>query len=218
MSYLPHEYFVLGGTIGTGTSAEIWQCGVRGTFGATITDAQRSAWLGSTATAMASWFSLTASQTRTDAVMTYVKCNAINALGHYANPSSSFTVSTVATGGTTPTVPGILTVAWTWKTALGRGPGSKGRVYMPVQVGSFIVPGADRITGGSTTTHVTAAKSFLVALGTARGGVTFTPCVASGVGSGVLAPITTIAVGDVVDVQRRRKDALRESYSFGTYP
>ena len=217
---------VIGGTIGSGVDAEIWSCGVRGTLAFVGGDeaantAARTALVTQWGAALQTWFAAVSSRMRNDTQLTYVKLNSIAENGDYLYPASPVQRALTATGALSPTVPSILTVATSWRTARGgRGIGVNGRVYLP-NVPTFTAAGGMRVQTSTVTEIRAAGLALLSILGTGVSAPTngeFTPCVVSkgtgnGAGAGIAEPITGVRVGDVVDVQRNRKSALREVYS-----
>lgn len=91
------------------------------------------------------------------------------------------------------------------------GPRGRGRLYVPA-TGAALNGATLRFLGSAQTAFLTAANSYLEALNVA---VTSTSALAElSVWSrtyATFAPVTKISVGDVLDVQRRRRDALTEN-------
>nr|CRY97317.1 hypothetical protein [uncultured prokaryote] len=213
MTYPDHWYFVMGGTLGGGTDAEIWQCGIRGLFGSPPTDAEADDWLNATTTALETYWADTTSSLRSDALLAYTKMNEIAPSGHYLEVDSrTFDVSPPVAGHAGPNMPGFLSVAYSWTTDAVRGPASRGRIYPP-NVFGVAAAGSERIGSSSLTLLSVAAANLIDLLNTDRDGVQFECRVVSNVGSGSSRKITGVRVGDVIDVQRRRKNALVENYT-----
>lgn len=220
MAYVTHSLFVMGGTLGSGVDSEIWQCGIRGGFNYAATDPDPAvsyqtaaqAWLAGIQTGLQSWFTTT-SRMRLDAKLTFAKLNLIGPDGRYVYPSYPNTRGMSATGTGSISVPSIITSAISWKTARRAGPASNGRIYPPLN----IVPtgtSQDRIDSTTATALANYGKALLNALSTGTSAPTsanFVPQVVSS--QGPRENITGVRVGDVIDVQRRRKNALKESYS-----
>jgi hypothetical protein len=166
----------------------------------------------------AAWYG-SHSMCRSDAKLDWLKCNRIAPDGTYAEAGVTherlYTPGILGPNG--EGVPTILTCCWSWRTARSRGPGSHGRIYPPVSLGpgpSMIIPTAD------VTDLLTAAKDFLGVLAAPNFpevGNGFAVCVVSD--QDVIEPVTRVTVGNVIDVQRRRKNQLAETYqSFAGPP
>lgn len=89
----------------------------------------------------------------------------------------------------------------------------RGRMYLPCPAVNAL-QNSGRLTAGTTTSIADGAEDFLLVTLTA-GGHDFVPVVASKADF-ALRPITQLKVGDVVDAQRRRRDALSEVYQVRT--
>lgn len=221
MTYVPHHLFAMGGTLGSGQDAEIWQCTIRGSFSYTagITTPEQK-WLAAISSDFSAWFSAATSRMRNDAKATTLKLNQIGADGRYLSTSSTNAVTVNATGAVAPALPDFVMLAWSWRTARSRGPASNGRIYPPNVIGT--PSGVTRASSAEVALHVTAAKALLTLLAQSRavtgGNVAWVPGVYSNVGAGAYSDITGIRVGDVMDVQRRRKDKLKENYQSTTFP
>lgn len=98
------------------------------------------------------------------------------------------------------------------------GPRGRGRLYWPA-TGINVAAATLRAASGVTTSHISAVKTYLsgieAAIEATLTGVSL--CVWSRVGL-TLSPVTQIQAGDVLDVQRRRRDQLVESISSLVYP
>jgi hypothetical protein len=206
--------------VGAGELPEIWQCGVRGVpnDGSGLTLADAESFLDTIKPRFQTWYA-NHSRCRNDASLDWIKCNRIAANGKYADPGVThmrrYTPGVV--GPSASVVPTILGVCWSWRTARTRGPGSHGRIYPPV----FIPSGPSMvIDAGESNNQLAAAKDFLGVLAEPNFptlGDGFAVCVVSD--QGVIEPVTSVRVGNVIDVQRRRKNQLAETYaSFGGPP
>lgn len=109
----------------------------------------------------------------------------------------------------------MTSVAVSFKTEVRRGPAANGRIYPPGNVRdteggyfqSMIYNGELAASWAQTIRNINAV------------GVEFTNIRVgnvSKVGNGSQAPITRVEVGNVIDVQRRRKNRIREVYSEST--
>lgn len=226
MAYPPHTLVAFGGVLNTGQDVpEIWQCGVRGvqpagdlnpdkplddcdTYLTNIQAALKTAFTGSV-------------MIPSVCTLDWIKANNIGADGKYVDPvTHMYSYSPSGTGGGVAKHPDVLAVRVTWKTAASRGPAHLGGIYLPAYAADSDIAGGSRISSGSVTNILSTAANILTALenkGAAFGtGVHFAPCVVSKV-SGTFRPITGTRVGNVWDIQRRRKSALHESYTNGTW-
>jgi hypothetical protein len=227
MGYPRHMLFVFGGTQTAASEAgEIWQCGIRcaPAAGSAHDYGDEDAILAAIQGPFKTWYTGAGANMRSDFRLEYLKLNEIAADGSYADPTTThrFDYGTFGSGATTPSTPSIITLAWTWTTARLRGIASRGRIYPPVAV--VTASGSPRVTSTVTANSVTAAKALLSVLSRPNG-VDFelAPCVVSagsngGAGTGAIEDITGVKVGDVADVQRRRKNALKEVYATGVWP
>jgi hypothetical protein len=172
---------------------------------------------------LSTWFTSTTNGKSfpNDVTLEWVKLNNIAPTGKYNNPAHphvyyypSARTGPVASGGL---VPWYMSPAYTFTTALSRGPGSHGRAFLPVGVGSAHSPIMDSTTQSALITH---AKAMLNAIRRAPSGAGagdgVIPVVASS--RGVTQPITGVRIGNVIDVQRRRRNAWAETYVAATYP
>jgi hypothetical protein len=227
MGYPRHLLFVFGGTQTNAAEAgEIWQCGIRGgpAAGSAHDYGDEDAMLAAIQGPFKTWYGAVASSMRSDYRLEYLKLNEIAPDGSYADATTThrFDYGTFQAGGVTPSVPSILTLAWSWKTARLRGIASKGRIFPPVAFTT--TQGSPRVSSAVTATNVTAAKALLSVLSKPNGvDFEFAPCVVSagshgGTGTGAIENITGVRVGDVVDVQRRRKNALVDVYATSVWP
>lgn len=85
----------------------------------------------------------------------------------------------------------------------------RGRMYLPpTAISSLVVSG--RLGAGCTSTIADGMETYLQ---TFAGPVHDVVAVVASKVGGLLTPVTQVSVGDVVDAQRRRRDALSEAYS-----
>lgn len=220
MAYAPHDKFVMGGLLTGGPATEIWACSINGTLlkSGTIVQADYDAWLTDVAAGLMTWYAASTSRMRSDSTLTYAKLNAIGPDGKYAHPTTPHTkLLTSTAGGVGPVLPDFVTLAWSWKDTSHVGPASNGRIYPPNSLATYAT-GSTTVTSGELTAQVTAAKNLLNAISqTYTGGLEFVPGLFSSKGAATGA-ILQIRVGNVLDVQRRRKNKFPETYSTTTYP
>jgi hypothetical protein len=237
-----HCLVAFGGHIGGGASLDTWQCGIRVTSGVGSTDSddpshgyvlQPDVYLSRLYGGLASWFTTALSVTagsefmalRSDATLEWVKANNITGgtkppdvnTGKYLDRTKTniHTYGTVV-GASSGTVPGFVTASVSLLTDKQRGPGHRGRIYLPF---ALISVASGRLTTQNQTGCIKTVKALLNVLTAAKdqiptGGADtpVTPVISSRV-DGSLNVIRSITCGDVYDVQRRRKEQLVESYS-----
>lgn len=221
MAYAPFSRFVMGGTTdpGTGVQEEIWACTISvlnfdGGVGPIL---DPETYLQEVKTPIATWFASGAAKNSNKSLLTYIKCNAISADGTYTDPSHSFRYDypSPAVGTAAPNAPGIISVCMSWTTDKTRGPGSKGRIFPPNSAAASV--GTLLIGGTVQTNLVLSAKELLNAVANSTGTQPGVPVVASNVNA-TNTPITGVRVGNVCDVQRRRKNELTETYAADIWP
>jgi hypothetical protein len=155
-----------------------------------------------------------------NASLDWLKAAPINASGHYSDPVAhvhDYAPHIAGMGGSNMQ-PDILCLALSWETAVAIRRGvyaSHGRIYPPNYAQPLVAPSYMRVTATEQAGWVTHAKLLLTILSADPSPAV--PIVASGHG-GEFQPITGVRVGDVLDVQRRRKDALKESYAAALFP
>lgn len=219
MVFPRHALVTFGGTI-TGTAStqdEIWQCGVRldGDDSGFLSDPE--AYLDDVGPALATWFADADSVMRGDAQLRWVKANNIAADGSYADPVTHVHDygSPVAGGAAAGPMPAILTCCFSWTTAAARGPAHTGRIYPPVWLPAV---GNEQVGESNRTAYANSGKALLLVLANGFADVFGQPSVVSKVGSGYKRHINGVRVGSIIDVQRRRKNALPEVYSSVAFP
>lgn len=219
MAYAPHWRLVLGGGWIGGVTApgETWECSVN-CDDDIVGALDPVAWLAAHAASdIAGWFTNPANWMSSAAVLQYVKLNRIGADGRYTDPTHPHTFGLSPTsGGRGASYPPFLSVAYTWTTARFRGPGSKGRVYLPTAV-QTVSPSSEFLSDLDSANGVTSAKNLLTAVHSGLAGARLVPVVASNVDAS-LTPITGVRVGSVIDVQRRRKNKGAEVYVASSWP
>lgn len=223
-TWSPHALVAFGGRLNTaaaGADQEIWQCGVRVTnsAGGALTDP--NAYMLAITPTLAQWFqAVDPPNFPNTAALDWVKVNNIGTNGKYSDPGA---VNLVDYPGGRPGAnafpnqsPDILCLALSWGTAkaVRRGSyASHGRIYPPNYLLS--TGGLMRVPTSTASIWRDKGKALLALL--AVGPFNAIPVVASG-HNGEIEPITSVRVGDVLDVQRRRKDALRENYAVANFP
>lgn len=218
MAWARHMRVTFGGNLSDlGTMAtEIWQCNVN-INPTSLNDAFCDPYLAAIQAALKTWFITAANQISSAADLRYIKCNLIGVDGLYENPTVThrYDYTSIGAGGSTPTIPGDMCLAYSWSTALMRGPGSKGRIYPP-NAPTTAAAGSMIASGSSISAAVTSAKALLTVLASSST-TAAVPVIASGVNAS-LTPITGVRVGNLFDVQRRRRNAAPEIYSASVWP
>jgi hypothetical protein len=224
MAMMEHNRLTLSGTNEEQTAGdEIWSCSINGfatlSPAPEVMDMVNSApgYLATIAPLLASWFVLPAHQMAQGSVLNQVKIAHIGTDGKYVGAPVVQAVGPSA-GALGATMPSFCSVAFSWTTPVKTGRrGRNGRIYPP----NYAVPlnvGATITTAGATSA-LAAAKALLTVIANSGGssGQTFAPCV---VGQSYVGfeQITGCRVGNVVDVQRRRKDGVAEIYQASAWP
>src|SRR5664279_1514445 len=148
------------------------------------------------------------------AKLTFLKVNHVGADGKYVDTGITHVTDLAPTlGGSTHTMPGYCSVAYTWETAVKRGPGHRGRIYPPNAAGLEVLH-AFTMSDASATASATAGAALLTILKNASGanGTKGKPVVASKIG-GQLVTITGVSVDNIFDIQSRRKNRIKATRS-----
>lgn len=232
---VPHALFTFGGTMGTGADAEIWQCGIK--LGSTDSGStipyqipDLTAYLNAVKTPFQTWWTTAANLTRSDFKLTFAKVaniaggplGAKQVGGTYAGAADSnggpnpaqVTFASIA-GSTSSTLPHFLALAITFRASYVPKSlaGHQGRIYAPLAVGNT----GSRANSASVTAAVTSGLALLSALKTGArdtaGNVRPVLCGRNG----TIHFIDQVSVGDVIDVQRRRKNKLHETYTTSAF-
>lgn len=213
MAYSTHTLVSFGGTIGA--DLDIWSCGVRvqrpsPDFGSLEDPA---GYMAEIATPLGTWYGSSDHHLADDTTLDWLKVNNIGVNGKYSDPThpNTYDYATPVEGGTSRAWSAILTLAISWRTATLRGPGSNGRIYLPV-AGASASTNAGLILSPAVVANIlTAGVDLITVLRNSTGDNPADPIVASGVNA-TNNSITSVRVGNVVDVQRRRKNELVEVY------
>lgn len=241
----PYVMVTFGGSQGSGADAEIWQCGVKMGFidsagaaqGGNLDDL--TGYLTSITGGLQTWFSSAANWIRNDFHLSFIKvANIAGGALQKGGPGGIYNGSHDTHGGPNPATasmnflggatnttvwpPPFCALAITWRSSLapkGKA-GSHGRIYLPMAFGT----NTNRVGNTDVTNALTAGKALLTLLsktpvvptsGPAGGTSTLKPCLFGRDGSSYL--VDQVSVGNVVDVQRRRKSALHEVYTTNSW-
>lgn len=148
---------------------------------------------------------------------TQVKLSSLNTAGDtladetkYAYPATALVGATTST-----TLPPQCSLVVTLKSTIAHGRGSKGRMYLP---GISVIIGTDgKVASTSVGTIATNLQSFFNLMGNDAdlpGRLILASKAPNILGVGAFNQnVTSIAVGDVIDTQRRRRNGLSEVYT-----
>lgn len=215
MAYQPHTLIAFGGSLAdVGAADEIWECTVRvispGGSGLPLSDA--AGYMGQVAGPLQTWFTTPAVGMSSKSTLAWLKVNNIAADGTYsaAGGTNVHDYSPPQNGGSTAAqaAPAFCSLALSWTTNRRRPPGAFGRIYPP----NFNYPmGGSAVSSASQTAAVGAAVALLDVLRNCDGSLGAIPVIASRVNA-TNTEITGCRVGNIYDVQRRRKNAVPETY------
>lgn len=166
-----------------------------------------------------SWFNSTAAGTGPSFLAEHklvsIKLNRLGTDGRYVDNLAMEHVypSPIAGGGSAPSgkpAPQLAHVV-SLRTAIERGRGSKGRIYLPGNVAIAGVASDGRITAANALVGANAVKALINSLN-----ATYTLIgkvgIASNAGTGRFEHVTRVAAGRVVDTMRSRRASLLEDY------
>lgn len=224
-TYHPHTLVAFGGILNAAApDKEIWQCGVRVVSGGggNTSLADPAGYMAAVTPLLSSWFidpGPSGGSFADTAVLSWLKVNNIGANGHYSDPGA---VNIVDYPGGRPgagsnvagSAADILCMAISWGTAKAVRKGSyasHGRIYPPNYYGLA----GSRMRNGANIAWAARGKALLELLAVAPFNAVPVVCSPH---AGEFEPITHVRVGDVIDVQRRRKSALKETYSTLPFP
>lgn len=230
-AYTPHTLLTFGGALNEGTDVEQWQCGIRvGMFGGSTSDLRLNdltAYLNSIHGGLqTAWWAATQSSVQggpaSFARIDWLKAANIGADGKYAGatdtaggPNPAQYLTTLGAGySNAGNLPGFVTLAVSFHTAAATKYARHGRVYLPLALAAQ-ASGSARVPSGTQTNAANLGAAILTAIAKpvsspANNTGAIRPIIASR--HGEVAQINEIRVGDVLDVQRRRKKKLKESY------
>lgn len=166
----------------------------------------------------ATYFASSSAEIANDYLTTQVKMSELDTAGNVILDNTVYSVYTTPPAGSfgATQYPPQLSLAVTLKSSLTRGLGSKGRMYLP---GVTHGVGSDgHISAGSIGPHADVLKTFFDGVNTdlgIRGQVINASFGRAGTPPtvGVNKEITQILLGNVFDTQRRRRNALAETYT-----
>ena len=145
-----------------------------------------------------------------------IKWNKIGTDGHYVSKTRTQMdqLLTLAEGPQVSRYPLQVNLVATYLTANERGIGSRGRTFFPTTI-PISSSNQMRASGSDCTQMASAVAGLIVNLNAvaSSGNGQLQACVGSDQRGGALAPILSVRVGNRLDIQRRRDNALEESYS-----
>lgn len=206
---MAHNRLVIAGTLGT-AGVERWSCGL--TYGVAgndlvTTPEDLNEWCANVATYLASlgtthtlraWLSASANISKVSAYY-YSGTGPAVAVGEKE-------VTPALTGSGAISMPFQCSRVITLNTALA-GRRYRGRVYWPYLFGTVSAAGKT----SSSQNSIDEVKASLVAIGAAAPTVSGLDLAVRSEAANAVTPVTSISVGDVIDTQRRRRDALVET-------
>nr|CRY96044.1 hypothetical protein [uncultured prokaryote] len=226
--YHPHALLELSGRLlGTGGPNEIWTCGLRvvgfNDKGAVpedliegFLDTATNQGPNPVATyqLIQQWFTTITNGMSSRATLETVKLNNIGPDGLYSNKTTTHLRDLAGiNGGRAQVGPAFTSVAYTWETGIGRGPAHRGRIYPPNFTYQFV---GSEIAIADANEAAAAASDLLHTVSDWApddGGTDgLVPIVASDIGA-AFHYITGATCDTVVDVQRRRKNAIKGTRS-----
>jgi len=162
-------------------------------------------------TALSAYHARATTLVHASAKLSYVKCNAIGVDGHYSSQITYETVvADVAGGSTSQCPPNQVTMVVSWLTAFSRGPGHRGRMYVPLTATNLDTDGS--VFAANVTGAKTSANTLLTAINAIN--PDFKAAVFSRkAGAATSNDITTASVGRILDTQRRRRRSLLELHN-----
>lgn len=221
----PHEHLLIrfNGHFGSSSSAlDKWSSGIRLGLqtSAPIYDAGKLQTLVNACDSAARAFhSHSNALVGTNAFLDYVSGAQIGVLGNYV-PTTQQTIlstSTPTAGLGTPTQPWNAALVTSLRTAIPRGRCSNGRVYWPC-LAPAISPTNGRMIDGNVAGRLAPFKAFLDAVNTAANAYSAGTrvIVASNVGGGLIAYVTSIRADSRMDSIERRENEQPPSWSTAT--
>lgn len=227
MPYPTHIRIEFGGTLqARSPDDEIWSCSLRAFPGVTGGPANLTnpssldlqAWCDAVAPQLRTWFGSNSGTPTLAATakLAWVKANIIDSTGHYADSAdTNVTQITPQTGGQpSQGAPSFCSVAASFGSDLSRGPASRGRMYLPNYGPSSTGATVDSAHASAVLSNVLALIGIIKAQTAGLNGGVMTPALVSD-RQAKWSYIRTVRVGNVYDVQRRRKNAVDEVYVAG---
>lgn len=225
MTFRPHTLVTFGGQLGYNgavTAIDRWQCGIRvatdlgaGGLGPMPALDQYMGLVGPAIKSVFTTGSGSYAAAASDCSLDFVKCANVDVDGKYMADNLSpqlYTTGLPVSGASGRVGTPMQALKLTWVTARSRGRGHIGGIYMPF-IG-YSGWNTSTISAAAQTSYRDWGKAFLAAVHqtTPADNQTAIPVIASRLDAS-LTPITGVKVGNVIDVQRRRKEQVVETYS-----
>lgn len=155
----------------------------------------------------------------TYSALDFVRIAAVDAAGVEFDPAKQFDDSTPAVG-TASNIPAQVSLVMSTRSGSTAGSANFGRMYLPH---CFIgmTTGTPRAAAATVATFATACQTFVSGVQADLDAVvtqSVLPTIMTQIVGGTSKRINQIAVGDIVDTQRRRRNALPEIYVFRSIP
>lgn len=221
MPYPPHYLLSWGGDF-VSDPVEVWNNNLRLAVDDNVDLAQHtsldgaalSSALADMVTRVSAHVSSTGAGYSSNVRLRYVKLNEIGPDGLYKSKSDSnttFLQTPVTSQAGASTYPLATALVATFLTARERGPGSRGRVFIP-HPQTALSSSTFRITSANLTNLATTWRTFLDGIDIGVPGSPIVPSVVSDRGvSGVAATINQVQFGDVLDYMGSRRNRLKEN-------
>lgn len=151
--------------------------------------------------------------------LNYVRVAAVHLDGTEFDPAKVAEDATPA-AGSQGLVPPQSSIVLSTRSGLTTGSANFGRMYLPHTMPP-IVANTPLVGSGDTAAIATAAATFVNGVNTdvsAAVSQTVTAMIMTQVLGGVSKSINQVAIGNVIDTQRRRRNQLVETYAFATIP
>jgi len=228
-TFHPHTYIGFGGTLNSGAEyPEIWTCGIRAldVAAGALPVADCQAYADEIAPKLATWFGYTSAGSGQQGFpasckLEWLKVNNILPNGKYADAvthSHNYApiVAGTESGHQVAFQPDIIALAVSWTTDYKRDKAGRGRIYLPNYHVAPTAPGGMTVSAAVTTDWVNTGQKLLDVIRNSTGTHQATPIIAATTGE--FHTITGVRVGSTLDVQRRRKSAVPETYMSGPWP
>jgi len=146
-----------------------------------------------------------------NAYLNGIKLNRLDSAGHYMDPVTREKVypTRSAGKGANLSLPPQITIAHTLVTAVPRGRGARGRMYLPPQEAAASLNSEGKLTPTSATNCATSLVALINALNTTYALIGKVG-VASNAGTGRFEHVTKVQVGRTVDTMRSRRNRHTE--------
>lgn len=202
-----HVYLQWGGKLPGGES---WSNGLRFRGPAAAAGADAAAMLVGAAAAVVAYHQRAGSKIGSDAKLSFVKCNGIDAAGHYIGDGTNQALySDIAGGSAASGQPNQLACCVSLTTGYSRGPAHRGRIYQPMP--AMVVAGTGTWSTADADSVKTSFETFRAALNTVHADWKLA-VFSRKAGAPAHREITGCQVGIVPDTQRRRRRKLIEAY------